>query len=235
MSDCTGDAGSLYDRYWAGGVAGWHVSANLSPAVESLLLGYGTDADVLDYGGGDGSRYGDVLHAASATYTVADVSREVLKRREAAGVSTVPIDQLDSRSDLYDVVVCFEVLEHLLDPTAAVARISRVTREGGTALLSVPNAFSALNRIRMLVGRQPSSGVGVSLKGKTYQAPHVKFFDLRSFANLAASAGLRVAGAYTDKVDGGRYFDRQFDSLKSLNIERGSSLFASTLFLVCKK
>lgn len=37
-----------------------------------------------------------------------------------------------------DAVVCFEVLEHLRDPSAALAEMARVLKPGGTLLLSMP-------------------------------------------------------------------------------------------------
>lgn len=39
----------------------------------------------------------------------------------------------------YDTVACFEVLEHVPQPFAAVAEISRVLKPGGTFLMSVPH------------------------------------------------------------------------------------------------
>ncbi|OBV11144.1 class I SAM-dependent methyltransferase [Erythrobacter dokdonensis] len=42
-------------------------------------------------------------------------------------------------TDRYDGVVCHQVLEHLPDPTAAVAEIHRVLKPGGMAVISVPH------------------------------------------------------------------------------------------------
>lgn len=44
-------------------------------------------------------------------------------------------------SGSFDVVVCTEVLEHTLDPFAAVAEIGRILTPGGTALVSTPFNF----------------------------------------------------------------------------------------------
>lgn len=44
-------------------------------------------------------------------------------------------------SERYDVVVCTEVLEHTLNPFAAVAEIQRVLKKGGVVLVSVPFNF----------------------------------------------------------------------------------------------
>lgn len=44
-------------------------------------------------------------------------------------------------SDRFDVVVCTEVLEHTLDPFAAVATLRRILKPGGVLCLSTPFNF----------------------------------------------------------------------------------------------
>lgn len=46
---------------------------------------------------------------------------------------------LDFPENYFDLVLCSEVLEHLLFPVKALRELKRVVREGGTILLSVPN------------------------------------------------------------------------------------------------
>jgi SAM-dependent methyltransferase len=53
----------------------------------------------------------------------------------------------------FDAVVLGEVLEHLVDPIAAVAEAQRVLRTGGTLVGSIPNAYRLKNRFRFLAGR----------------------------------------------------------------------------------
>lgn len=44
-------------------------------------------------------------------------------------------------SDTFDVIVCTEVLEHTLDPFAAINEIHRILKKGGKLLLSTPFDF----------------------------------------------------------------------------------------------
>lgn len=44
-------------------------------------------------------------------------------------------------SNLFDVVICTEVLEHTLQPFKAVDEIARVLRKGGVAVVSTPYNF----------------------------------------------------------------------------------------------
>lgn len=55
----------------------------------------------------------------------------------------------------FDVVTCMEVLEHLYAPQQTLAEIARVTRTGGRVLVSVPNPFGYVARLRLLfIGTQ---------------------------------------------------------------------------------
>lgn len=40
----------------------------------------------------------------------------------------------------YDTVLCYDVLEHLYDPSAVLRRLAAITRPGGTLQISIPNA-----------------------------------------------------------------------------------------------
>jgi ubiquinone/menaquinone biosynthesis C-methylase UbiE len=82
----------------------------------------------------------------------------------------------------FDRVYCSEVLEHLVDPAAAVAEIRRVLKPGGVAVLSVPNE-GLINRLKALVRR-----LGLwrlVMRGSDYDMPermddewHLHAFDL---------------------------------------------------------
>lgn len=54
-------------------------------------------------------------------------------------LSTLPFS-----NDTYDLIICSEVIEHMKDDAAALDELTRVTKSGGTLLLSVPH-WSAHN------------------------------------------------------------------------------------------
>jgi ubiquinone/menaquinone biosynthesis C-methylase UbiE len=88
----------------------------------------------------------------------------------------------------FDRVYCSEVLEHLVDPRAAVAEIGRVLKRGGVAVLSVPNE-ALINRAKALVRR-----LGLwrlVMRNADYEMPermddewHLHTFDLPAFRAL---------------------------------------------------
>ena len=60
------------------------------------------------------------------------------ERLGSAGYACASADALPLRSHSFDLTLCAEVLEHLLDPLAALRELARVTRPGGRVLVSVP-------------------------------------------------------------------------------------------------
>ncbi len=101
-------------------------------------------ARVLD--AGCGTAYGTAILAAAGASEVVGVDRDrdVLDavregmpeavRLEAADVLDLPFE-----ADSFDLVVCFEVLEHLDEPEAGLDELARVLAGGGLLAVSSPN------------------------------------------------------------------------------------------------
>jgi len=63
----------------------------------------------------------------------------------------------------FDLVICTEVLEHLLWPQRLLAELNRLLLPGGNILLSVPNISSLSYRIAWALGRIPSCAASGNL------------------------------------------------------------------------
>ena len=101
-------------------------------------------AQVLDAGCGEG--YGAYLLASAAAGVLgidisAPVVAEASRRYQHAGLRFAAMDcrRLAIRGAAFDVVVSFEVIEHLQDPHVYLAEISRILRRDGVVILSTPN------------------------------------------------------------------------------------------------
>jgi methionine biosynthesis protein MetW len=85
----------------------------------------------------------------------------------------------------FDLVVLADVLEHVADPAAGLARACTWCRPGGAVLVSVPNVAHWHARLTLLRGRWPQEQSG------TFDESHLRWFTRESLRALLLDAGLR--------------------------------------------
>lgn len=154
-----------------------------------------------------------VLDRARGAQTVLDVgcSAGVLARDLVAqgsvvdGIEYDPLDAAEARSvcrqvlvgDLetmeitlepgaYDVVLCADIIEHLRNPAAALARLRPLLKPDGRLVVSVPNIANWSQRLTHLLGRWDYQDRG--LMDRT----HLHFFTHRTIRTTLEEAGFRV-------------------------------------------
>lgn len=116
----------------------------------------GSGKTLVDLGGRDGSL---TRHYANGNRVIiADVDCAALAyAREHLKVETVEAnlsEPLPFETDSVDAVVMAEVLEHLPYPRFSLGEIRRILRRGGVFVGSVPLAYHAIDRWRVLRGKK---------------------------------------------------------------------------------
>lgn len=143
-----------------------------------------------------------LAYPPTARVTGVDIFLPQLRRHEGvARLAQGDVTALPVATASIDLAVCWDVLEHLPEPEAALAELSRVLRPGGTAVIALPNILSLKGLVtrftpwwfhvwvyRRVLGDR-SAGSDAS-----DQFPTAFRFVLRPSAlrRLAASHGLRV-------------------------------------------
>ena len=116
----------------------------------------------------------------------------------------------------FDVVLGGDVIEHLRDPTATLARLRPYLRPGGRVVLSTPNVANWAIRLSLLSGRWRYTDRGI------LDRSHTHLFTKATLAETLERAGYRVeridfsvpVPGDSDLLDGvGRAFGRLRPSL----------------------
>jgi 2-polyprenyl-3-methyl-5-hydroxy-6-metoxy-1,4-benzoquinol methylase len=137
---------------------------------------------LLDAGCGEGF-VTDILQTKlpNAQITGFDVLEDSVKlaqlRNPRAKVSTGDIYNIEQPDDSFDVVYCFEVLEHLHEPDRALAELARVAR--GYVVLSVPHEpfFCLANASR---------GKNLDVRPRGSDPDHRNFWSRSAFREFAS-------------------------------------------------
>lgn len=86
-----------------------------------------------------------------------------------------------------DVVLCLDILEHLVDPWAAVRKLDKALKPGGMLLASIPNVRHFRSVFPLLFqGKWDYNEAGILDK------THLRFFVRESAIALMGSSGLQV-------------------------------------------
>jgi SAM-dependent methyltransferase len=99
-----------------------------------------TEPQVMDAGCGGAMR---VKLPGDAVLNGIDISRESAARNTA--LSNIVIGDVQSYPlprAAFDIVICWELLEHVQDPVAALSNLIAATKPGGTIVLAFPNPAS---------------------------------------------------------------------------------------------
>ncbi len=114
--------------------------------------------------------------------------------------------------DTFDLVVCGEVIEHVIDTDKLIDEIKRVLAPGGTMILTTPNLAYGVNRMLLLVGVQPAF-TETSLRqnrGRVFKwlgqggatVGHLKVFTQRALREHIAASGLEIG-----RIEGYQFID----------------------------
>lgn len=106
--------------------------------------------DVLEVGCGEGRGINSLMEHARS-FTAVDKIKPVIDRLQkqfpSATLISMNIPPLSGlENNCYDLVVSFQVIEHIQDDVTFLKEIHRVLKPGGTALLTTPNRKMSLTR-----------------------------------------------------------------------------------------
>jgi SAM-dependent methyltransferase len=156
-----------------------------------LITLVGRDKLVLDVGCAAGDT-AEALVARGCTVSGVDIdaeaaepARPVLAELVIADIDRDPLSQ-HFKAESFDAIIFGDVLEHLVDPWAALRDAATLLRPEGRILVSIPNVAHAAVRLALLQGRWDYTEKGL------LDRTHLRFFTLDSVCELLESAGLVI-------------------------------------------
>ena len=158
-----------------------------------LRLVRGSPRNVLDVGCGAGLTGGLLRERHPGLVTIgieADPELAQLAQQRMDKVVVGAVDAPEIQSALaalgpFDLIVCADVLEHLIDPAATLGNLRGMLAPGGMIITSIPNVrhFSTFVSLGLL-GTWPMRDRGI------HDRTHLRFFARRDILALGSAAGL---------------------------------------------
>lgn len=82
-----------------------------------------------------------------------DIDATEFAKQKRAKIVYVNFDKEEIKlSDKFDIIICTEVLEHLIDPHTMMKNIKELLKNDGVVLISLPNENTIYHRIMSLLG-----------------------------------------------------------------------------------
>jgi 2-polyprenyl-3-methyl-5-hydroxy-6-metoxy-1,4-benzoquinol methylase len=173
--------------------------------IEELLPAYAPR--VLEVGCGAGATLAWLRDTGLAVHTTG-----VELAADAAAVARTRVDTLHEGSaefwlarlqnESYDLVLCLDVLEHLVDPWAAMRRLHELVRPGGAVIVSLPNIRNHRVLLPLLFG-----GKWAYTDAGIMDRTHLRFFSHQTATDLLSQAGFDVDA---ETANGVRRGDRDY-------------------------
>ena len=113
-----------------------------------LIASYKKHGDLLEIGCGDGA----LLNKLQNIYNIigVDISgyaiNKICKIIDVNKIKSMDIEKEDIENT-YDIILAFDVLEHLKDPEKVIKKIKNALRKDGVFIFSVPNNYGFFGKI----------------------------------------------------------------------------------------
>jgi SAM-dependent methyltransferase len=162
-----------------------HVRVDIEPLLPA------TARCILDLGAGTGATSAWLKSRYPGCKTVALEGNAAVMEELSQNVDkAILVDLNENLPDVAspDLILCLDVLEHLVDPLKVLTQITRRMQQSGTVIVSLPNVAHASVSIPLLLkGRFEYQDAGI------LDRTHLRFFDRRSAIALLNKAGLTVS------------------------------------------
>jgi len=156
--------------------------------ISRLVRRHSVKCKILDVGCGDGH----LLEKFAGTHDCygVDISETLLTIAIKRGIKTHHIDlekeKLPFLSNFFDIVVCSEVIEHIINTDNLLTELNRVLKNKGYMILTFPNINQPISWIIQILFDLPP------MYSARYKSPHVKDYTLKIVKKILSDFGFKI-------------------------------------------
>ena len=128
-----------------------------------------------------------------------DVAEQALEAARARGVRAFLWDAgaepCPTEAERYDVLIAGDVIEHIVDTEFFVEEMRRILRRNGHVILTTPNLYYWVSRLKFLSARAPWNYPGVSAQFKldpNIITEHIRVNGIREWSAFFRARGFQV-------------------------------------------
>ena len=173
-----------------------NTSKNTHKVVESLLL-EDNPFIVLDIPSGAGAFTSRMLNRSIEVYS-ADIENILMVENDNYVQADMNL-RLPFQEELFDSVVCIDGIEHLENPFFFIREAERVTKKGGTVLISTPNINSIRSRWRWFWTSHHSNNKSPLNERKPSYLHHINMMSYQRLRYILHTNGFQIEKIATNR------------------------------------
>lgn len=130
-----------------------------------------------------------------AVYGIASEHEKV--RYKNVSICNIEKDKFSFKDNFFDMVLCNEVIEHLVQsPLPALSEMYRVLKPGGLLMVTTPNIARSINRGKLLFGKSVMFPIDVyfenNRKGNIIYHRHNREYTLNELSAIISDTGFSI-------------------------------------------
>lgn len=108
-------------------------------------------------------------------------------------VTNITEHNLDFEKESFDIIICADVLEHLLHPQETLTYLTRFLKKDGQLIISLPNIRNFRPLIKIIF-----NGTFEYTESGIMDYTHLRFFCKKNMEKLILNSGLKIKKSYSD-------------------------------------